>query len=98
MKYFSVDVGIYSTCAFLMIRLILIYAFIVLVLFCHVDVDVDNVQSPQRFLRVLLLLFSSYYFKWSVGLLQHTDLLCGREIMPDVKWSVGLLQHWSVVW
>ena len=47
MKCFSVDVGIYSTCAYLMIRLILIYAFIVLVLFCHVDVDVDNVQSPQ---------------------------------------------------
>ena len=45
MKCFSVDVGIYSTSAFLMITLILIYAYIVLVLFCHVDVD--NVQSPQ---------------------------------------------------
>ena len=33
MKCFSVDVCIYSTCAFLIVMLILVYAFIVLVFF-----------------------------------------------------------------
>ena len=56
MKCFSVDACIYSTCAFLIVMLIFMYAFIVLVLenffffFCQVDVDVDNVQ--HRLYRV----------------------------------------------
>ena len=62
MKCCSVDVRIYSACAFLIVaefrpgfcHMILMYAFIVLLLSflkiyfeCQVDVDVDNVQRPE---------------------------------------------------
>ena len=49
----DVDACIYSTCAFLIVMLILMSAFIVLVLlksfffYCQVDVDVDNVQHRE---------------------------------------------------
>ena len=61
-KCFSDDVCIYSTCAFLIVMLLLMYAFIVFVLFsyfllicfnCHVDVDVDNVQRGEHVVKTL---------------------------------------------
>ena len=52
MNCFSVDVCIYSTCAFLTVMLILMYAFTVFVLFilfyyCQLAADVDNVQRHE---------------------------------------------------